>query len=443
MATRTLNKLTDYQIKAAIKRHQTGEPRRKNADGSWAEDGFELLSDGGGLYLRTSSSGSAKWTFRFKSPEGRDREMGLGSYPDVLPKKARELAQAQRARMRDGNDPIEVRVAQRRAARALARIPTFGELADSYVTEQIEPKSTNDKHIYQWKQTLGSSYCASIRDKRVDKVTKEDVLAILRQPVTKKVLDDAPIVGPLWTVRHETASRLLDRIKRVLDYAIVKDLRTSENPARWTGFLEHELPRPSTLVRHQPAMPYAQVPSFVARLREREAISAKALEFLILTATRSSETRNATWQEIDLDTAVWTIPASRMKARTEHRVPLSPRVVEILKSLRPDDRPLKGLVFPSLRGGVPLSDMVFKALFERMGVTGVTAHGFRSSFRDWAGDETDAPGEVAEAALAHIVGTKVERAYRRSEAFLRRRTLMLDWASYCEGHAPAIEELAA
>lgn len=432
MATHARHKLNDLRIKAAIERHRLGEPRRKNADGTWAEDGFELLSDGGGLYLRTAPSGTAKWTYRFKSPDGRDREMGLGSYPEVTLKKAREKAQKQRDSRNDGDDPIDRRAAERAAARSVRAIPTFGEFADEYIRDKIVPSSTNEKHIYQWGQTLGDAYCSLIRPKRVDQLRVDDVLGVLRQRITRKK-GGQEVTGDLWTLMPETASRLLDRIKRVLDYAIVEGHRSGENPARWTGYLEHKLPRPRQTVQHQPAMPYREVPALVAQLRERDAVSARALEFLILTAGRSGEVRGATWEEMDVEGKVWTIPASRMKARLEHRVPLSARALEILRTMAPKPEKASGLVFPSSRAGVPLSDMVFKALFDRMGLQGITAHGFRSSFRDWAGDEAGAPAEVAEAALAHVVGSKVERAYRRSDAFQRRKDLMDRWADYCDG----------
>lgn len=224
---------------------------------------------------------------------------------------------------------------------------------------------------------------------------------------------------------------MLDRIKRVLDWATVEGWRTGDNPARWSGLLEHKLTRKSSSeVRHHASLHYRDVPDFVSALRAREAASARALEFLILTACRSGEVRGATWEEFDLVSKVWTIPATRMKARSEHRVPLTDRMLEIIVSMQPDPEKRHGLIFHSSVGSM-MSDMVFKALMDRMGKTGITAHGFRSSFREWAGDEYGAPDDIAEAALAHSYGTAVQRAYRRSPAFQLREKLMIAWGQHC------------
>jgi integrase len=257
-----------------------------------------------------------------------------------------------------------------------------------------------------------------LRAKRVDEVTTEDVLAVLR---------------PLWSRTPETASRLRGRIERVLDAAKAKGLRTGENPARWRGHLDVLLPRRRRMTRgHHAALPFEQLPAFLERLRVRPAVAARALEFTILTAARTGETLGARWSEIDMASGVWTVPAERMKARTEHRVPLTPAALAILKEVRPllgtaND----GLVFPGQKRGRPLSQMAMVMLMRRMEVADYTVHGFRSTFRDWAGDATNFAREVVEAALAHTVGNAVERAYRRSDAFAKRQRLMEAWAGYC------------
>jgi integrase len=285
----------------------------------------------------------------------------------------------------------------------------------------IESGFRNEKHIYQWKQTLGDAYCASIRKKAVDAVTTEDVVDILK---------------PLWATKQETASRLRGRIEKVLDAAEARGWRTGENPARWRGHLDHLLPRRQKLQRgHQPALPYEKVPAFVGCLRARDAVAARALEFLILTAARSGEVTGATWSEIDLASKVWTVPADRMKAGREHRVPLSTRAIEILEEaakLRKGDEATAYLI-PSSRRGQPLSNMAFKQLLVRMGEKGFVPHGFRSSFRDWCGECTPFPREVAEAALAHIVGNSVEQAHRSGDALEKRRATMGAWAAYVSG----------
>jgi integrase len=332
--------------------------------------------------------------------------------------KARALAEEARREVRNGIDPIAARAVVEEA-KDESPILTFGAFADTLVDE-IEGGFRNAKHRYQWRRTL-EVYAASIRDKPIDQITTDDVLACLR---------------PIWLTKQETAARLRGRIERVLDAAKARGLRDGENPARWRGHLSNLLPRRQKLQRgHHAAMPFDEVPAFVARLREREAVSALALEFTILTAARTGEVFGATWGEIDLEARLWTVPAARTKAGREHRVPLVDRAVAILEAaaaLRTDPSPA-AFVFPGGRAGRPLSNMAFKALFERMGVTGITAHGFRSSFRDWAGECTPFPREVAEAALAHVVGDETERAYRRGDALEKRRQMMATWAGYCDG----------
>ncbi|WP_407048916.1 tyrosine-type recombinase/integrase [Methyloraptor flagellatus] len=376
-------------------------------------DGRHSIGDG--LYLELVGN-ARRWFTRY-TIQGRRREMQLGSAADVSLKEARELVADVRKAVRAGVDPIERRNAVEVED---AKTPSFGTFADELIGT-IASGFRNEKHIYQWKQTLGDAYCASIRKKAVDAITTEDVVDILK---------------PLWTTKQETASRLRGRIEKVLDAAKARGWRTGENPAQWRGHLDHLLPRRQKLQRgHQPAMPYDKVPAFISRLRGRDAVAARALEFLILTAARTGEVIGATWSEIDLGMKVWTVPADRMKAGREHRVPLSGRTVEILNEvvkLREREEPTAHL-FPSSLRGQPLSNMAFKQLLVRMGETGFVPHGFRSSFRDWCGECTPFPREVAEAALAHIIGNSVEQAYRRGDALEKRREMMEAWAIYVGG----------
>src|SRR5580704_10395794 len=361
--------------------------------------------DGGGLQLAVASSGAKKWVLRFLW-KGKAREMGLGSYPEVGLAEAREKAMVGRRRARSGIDPI----ADRRKDRST---PTFGELADE-VTGQLAEGFRNEKHRAQWRMTL-TVYAGPLRAKPVDKIETTDVLAVLR---------------PIWQEKPETASRLRGRIERVLNAAKAKGCRSGENPAAWRGHLDNLLPKRQKLTRgHHAAMPYADIPAFVARLRERDAVSALALEFAILTAARSGEVLGARWREIDFGARIWTIPPQRMKAAREHRVPLSESAFAILEKL--GEARVSEFIFPGKGAGRPLAEMVLRRMLRRDADV-VTVHGFRSSFRDWTGNETHFPRELAEAALAHVVADKAEQAYRRSDALEKRRTLMEAWAAYCE-----------
>jgi integrase len=361
--------------------------------------------DGGGLQLAVAPTGAKKWVLRFLW-QGRAREMGLGSYPEVGLAEARERAMAGRRLARSGVDPIAERKQER-------RVPTFGELADEVVIQQSKG-FRNEKHKAQWAMTL-REYAAPLRSMSIDAITTEDILAVLK---------------PVWSTKAETASRLRGRIERVINAAKAKGLRSGENPAAWRGHLENLLPKQSKLSRgHHAAMPYADVPAFVAELRNREAVAALGLEFAILTAARSGEVLGAQWSEIDLEAGVWTIPAKRMKAGREHRVPLSEPALAIVEKVR--GARMSDFIFPGQRAGRPLSVMALEMVLRRMGQH-VTVHGFRSSFRDWTGNETHFPREVAEHALAHVIGDKAEQAYRRSDALEKRRKLMDAWAAYCE-----------
>lgn len=366
-------------------------------------------ADGGGLYLSVGKTGKRSWVFLYRW-HGRLREMGLGSVSAVPLAKARLKAAAAREMLADGQSPLEVK----REAQA---VPTFGELADKLIAD-LGGQWRNDKHRAQWKSSLLND-AAPLRGLRVDRVTTDDVVATLQ---------------PIWSSKPETASRLRGRIERVLDAAKARGHRDGENPARWRGHLDHLLPKRQRLTRgHHAALRFEAVPDFIGRLREREATAALALEFVILTAARSGEVRGATWSEVDLDAKLWTVPAVRMKAGREHRVPLSARALEILAKVRPLANGRRDAVLFPAASGKPLSDAAFSALLKRMGVGGeLTPHGFRSSFRDWAGEVSSFPREVAEQALAHVVGDATERAYRRGDALSKRAVLMEAWAGYCE-----------
>jgi integrase len=377
-------------------------------------------TDGGGLSLQVSETGARSWLYRYRRPDGREGWLGLGSLADVSLAQARELAADARRLKAEGKDPV----AEKRSTGVVAAedappaVPTFGEFADAYVQE-IEDGFSNSKHRAQWKMTLGDTYCASIRDKAIDEISTDDVVAILR---------------PIWFTKNETASRIRGRIEQVLNAAKARGLRSGENPALWRGHLDVLLPRRQKLARgHHKASPYADVPVFVARLKAVPGVSALALRFAILTAARTSEVLGARWNEVDLDSRVWTVPAARMKARREHRVPLHESAVEVLLAiapLRPADDDGSALVFPGAKKGKSLSVMALTMVMRRLNA-GVTVHGFRSSFRDWAAEETSHPREIAEAALAHVVGDATERAYRRGDALEKRRQLMTEWATFC------------
>lgn len=373
-------------------------------------------SDGGGLYLMAKKTGTKSWTFVHFKGSGAGRvwkEVGLGSYPSVSLKEARIAATNCRDRLRRGLDPA--------ADETKAEVPTFATCAKDFIAE-VGKAWTNPKHRAQWEMTLGDTYCKSIRKKLVSEVTTADVLEILK---------------PIWQKKPETAQRLRGRIERVLDFAKASQHRSGENPALWRGHLEHLLAKRKRLARgHHPAMPYSEVPVFMPTVRDAEALSARALEFLILTASRSGEVLGSMWEEFDFDASLWTVPGDRMKAKKEHRVPLPPRALAIVQELY--EVRTSAFVFPGQgRGrrsnmGRPLSNMAFTMLMRRLNVGHYTPHGFRSSFRDWAGDQTSFPREVAEAALAHKVGDAVENAYRRSDALEKRRKLMSAWANYLD-----------
>ncbi|MEM7289302.1 MAG: integrase arm-type DNA-binding domain-containing protein, partial [Pseudomonadota bacterium] len=355
------------------------------------------IADGGGLYLRVKSSGSKSWSFRWKKGGKKTEkghvipnEIGLGPYPAVSLLDARRRAAEFREILASGGDP--------RSAKAKSTEPTFAECISMFLQAK-EGEWSNEKHRQQWRNTLGQ-YCSSLSDRNVASIGLSDVLAVLQ---------------PIWNEKPETASRLRGRIERVLSYAQTRGWRTDSNPAVWRGNLENVLPRPRKLYRgHHKAMAWQEVPEFVAKLEGHQALAARALQLVIFTVCRSGEVLNAEWSEFDLENGIWTIPAERMKARHQHRVPLTDATTELLVPL--SDLRLNDWVFPGQKKGRPLSGMSMEMLLRRMKVTDATVHGFRSSFRDWAGDETNHPREVAEECLAHRIGNLAERAYRRSDA---------------------------
>jgi integrase len=367
-------------------------------------------SDGDGLYLVVDASGARRWLFMFRRG-GKLKEMGLGGASSVSLSDAREKAADARRIVASGRNPIELR---RSAEAARAAGTTFGAFADKLVADLVQG-FRNEKHKGQWATTL-KTYAATLRDKPLDAIGTDDVLVVL---------------APIWQTKHETASRLRGRIERLLDAAKAKGLRSGENPARWRGHLDKLLPKRRKLTRgHHAAMPYPDVPAFVATLRRRNAVAGMALEFCILNASRTGEVLGAKWSEIDREAKLWTVPAERMKAGRAHRVPLTTQALEILaeaEKIRTSE-----YVFPGQRRDRPLSSMAMEEMLRRMKIENATVHGFRSSFRDWAGECTSFPREIAEAALAHTVGDETERAYRRGDALEKRRKLMEAWAGFLE-----------
>jgi integrase len=361
-------------------------------------------ADGGGLYLSISPNGGRRWVFLFRW-HGKPTEIGFGSARAVTLARARELASQARAKLAEGVNP--------RDARRSLEGATFGQCADR-VIEAMRPSWRNSKHAAQWEMTL-RDYAAPLRRLPADKITTDDVLSVLK---------------PLWNDKPETASRLRGRIERVLDAAKAQGLRSGDNPARWRGHLDQLLPKRPRLTRgHHAAMSYVDLPAFLLNLQSRQATAALALEFAILTAARSGEVLGACWDEFDLEHAVWTVPAQRMKAGREHRVPLSRRALKILKTLR--EAREGDFVFPGQKPGKSLSVMALEMVLRRMKIDDVTVHGFRSAFRDWAAECTHFTNEVCEAALAHVIKNKAEAAYRRGDLFDKRRKLMEAWAVYC------------
>ena len=375
-------------------------------------------ADGGNLYLLVRGD-SRGWVFRFVAPDGKRRNMGLGSQYSVTLATARKQAALLREQVKHPtapNDPLTARQESRLAQKlAQRRHMTFKACALAYI-EAHRAEWKNPKHGQQWENTLATYAYPVFGDLPVAEVDDALVLKVL---------------VPLWETKTETATRLRGRIEAVLDWAAFGKFRQGENPARWKGHLDNSLAKPNKVakVKHHAALPYQEMGSFLADLRQREGLGARALEFAILTAARSGEVRGATWDEIDLVSRLWVIPAERMKMNKVHRVPLSAAAVKLLKGLpRIDDG---ALVFPSSKVGRPMSDMTLTAVLRRMQRPNLTAHGFRSTFRDWAAESTSYPGEMAEMALAHAIGDKVEAAYRRGDMLEKRFRMMNDWAKFC------------
>lgn len=384
------------------------------------EAGLHFVGEVPGLALQVLPTGARTWILRTKIGDKR-RDMGLGGYPEVSLADARTMARQARQKVREGVDPIEERRAARSALLAsAAKVMSFKDAADALIASK-SAEWKNPKHRDQWKATLERYAYPTLGKLSVADIELSHVLNVLQ---------------PIWTKIPETASRLRGRIEAVLDWSTVSGYRTGLNPARWRGHLDKKLAQPSKLKArrnertgsdgHHAAMPVDDAAPFMVRLREAEGMGARALEFAILTAARSGEVRGATWNEVDLKAGVWTIPANRMKAGKEHRVPLSKAAKDLLDGL--PRMAGTDLVLPAPMGG-KLSDMTLGAVLRRMEVP-ATAHGFRSTFRDWVSERTGYPGEMAEMALAHTIGSKVEAAYRRGDMFERRRKMMDDWAEF-------------
>jgi len=376
-----------------------------------------MFCDGGGLYLHSNPPAQCSWLFRYRI-DGKPRWMGLGSYPSISLAKARELATNARTLKAQGSDPIQQRHADRAAARlADVKAVTFKECAENYIKSH-RAGWRNATHASQWENTLRAYAHPHIGSLPVQAIDTSLVLKVLE---------------PIWTEKPETASRLRGRIENIIGWAKVRGYRDGENPARWKGHLDHLLPAKSKVrrVKHHAAMPYAEIPAFMAALREQDGLGARAFEFLIQTAARTSEVTGLRWREVDLKKRLWTVPGERMKAGNEHRVPLCSRAIAILHAIKPDRLDGDTFVFPGSKPQKPLSNMVFLMLLRRMKLGDLTAHGFRATFKTWATERTNFPREVVEAALAHVAGGKLEAAYQRGDIFDKRRKLMDAWAAFC------------
>lgn len=364
------------------------------------------LADGGGLYVFTDNKASGHWRYLFTF-KGRRCRMSLGSLRDVTLAEARELAADARRLVRSGVNPIEARRIEKRGC------PTFGKVSDELLASKTS-EWRNKKHREQWERSL-NVMASPLRDMPVHEIDTSHILAVLK---------------PMWVEKQETASRLRQRLEAVLNAAKAKGYRSGENPAAWRGHLAHLLPsKPRLAQQHHAAMDYKVVPKFMVQLYSEKTMAAYALQFAILTAARSGEVYGATWDEIDFDTAVWNLSAERMKSGRSHRVPISSHCLDLLRLVRKERR--GDYVFSGQKKRQHLSHVSMAKVIKRLGVENATPHGFRSSFRDYCGNETNFPREVAEAALAHVIGDAAEQAYRRSDALDKRRALMEIWGKYC------------
>jgi integrase len=404
MATQVTGRLSDARIRRA--KATSRKP--------------DMLPDGKGLYLRVTG-GSKSWIFRYALNRER-HDYGIGPYPEISLADARERRQELRALCKNGHDPL----ADRRHRRAAAgRMLTFRQCAEAYITAH-ESEWKSERNRQQWTSTLTADVFATLGDVPVDRIDDAAVLAVLT---------------PIWEIKNVTASRIRGRIENILDYAKSRKLRAGENPARWTGHLEHLLAKPKSRkdAANFAAMPYAKVPAFMAELRKKDGIAERALELAILTAARSGEVIGARWSEVDLDKRLWIVPKERMKARQEHRIPLCGRAIEILEGMAA----IRGsaYVFPGTRVNRPLGPMALRRALQGIAGAGVTVHGFRSAFTDWAAEQTNFPAEARQMALAHTVSDAVEAAYRRGDLFKKRRRLAEAWARFCADPVDNIEEL--
>jgi integrase len=374
-----------------------------------------LYADGKGLYLRIGPSGAKSWIYRYRSA-GQRHDLGLGPYPDITLADARERAAQQRRLRLNGHDPLSIRRSGQDQARLAAdKATTFQACAEAYIASHRSGWRSN-KHVAQWEGSLSNHVYPIFGHMPVQSV---DVTLVIKT------------LEPLWVTKPETASRVRGRIESVLDWATARGYREGANPARWRGHLESLLPKKSKVhrVKHHTALPYSEIAPFMTALRQRDGITARAMEFLILTAARTSEVIGARWDEIDIGERVWTVAVDRMKGGRAHRVPLSEPAIVLLRemaAIRSGE-----FVFPGRVAGRPLFSMALLKLLGRMRSGNLTTHGFRSTFRDWVAERTNFPSEVAQMALAHSVSDRVEAAYRRGDLFDKRRQLADEWARYC------------
>ena len=385
-----------------------------------------LYADGGNLYLQVTATGSKSWLFRYMI-NGKNCYMGLGALNYISLADARIKAAECRKMLVEGNDPLKISNNNKNKKRLEdAKTTTFKQCAEKYI-ETHKPTWKNAKHAWQWGNSLEKFVYGTFGNIAVQDIDTNLVMKALE---------------PIWQTKTETATRVRGRIESILDWAKVREYRTGENPARWRGHLENLLPRPSKFqkIEHQPSLPYQKIAEFMQALKKQEGMAALALQFTILTASRTSEAIEATWQEIDLKNQIWIVPENRIKAGREHKVPLSDAAIVVLQTVKKQQEMLdykskdaaSNFVFSGFKQGNPLSNTAMLMLLRRMKSDDVTVHGMRSSFRNWAAEQTNYPREVAEAAIAHANGDKAEAAYLRSDFFEKRRQMMDAWARYCE-----------
>lgn len=400
-----IHKLNDLKIIAKIREAQdrSFSPSAKNM----------LIGDGEGLYLAISKTGTASWLYRYMS-DAKAKTVGLGGYPVVPLKQAREKAQALREARTDGIDPVQAKKENAREEKLKqAQSKTFQACADLFI-EHSRASWKNEKHLQQWRNSLSTYAIPIIGKNAIGNIHTDDIVRIL---------------APIWQSKHETATRLRARIESILAWATVHGWRTGDNPARLKGNMEFLLPKVRvTDKKHHASLPFEQLPTFMKDLQVQNGMSRYSLEFLILSAARTEEVVSCTWDEIDLTKCIWTIPAARMKAGVSHRVPLGKRALEILKTIKPFSG--EKYVFKTGHKDVAMSTGAMAMLLRRMSVTDVTVHGMRSTFRNWAGEKTSYPFEVCEQALAHRLPDAVAAAYLRSDFFDKRVNLLQDWETF-------------